>query len=650
MEEIIDLTSSTPPHPKNTPQRPSLTKAHTNPPVSARSNSNYFSSDDFDYSVFDFDNDFIKPAKRRRLGDESFKLQDQNTNASRPPNPLFLFSDEDPIVPSSAKKGAPGVNNDNQNKNDKKFTFDWEGSDPIIFTSSAPETGNQGSVSRDTGLRRSVTFTIDDDDGGVGSRGRYGNRRDEIEEFSDQLPLSDLEELIGSPENKVHTTSHGLSSKTASLLASLENHSETFTSVTGRGGKGKGKDKKEYNVFEEDLSDGFVEPVKPSRKSSKPSTEEKEAKARERAAAKAQRERERELEKERKQKLKEEKAREKKLAADISEANKLKIDKKESTPEMILDMALSLEGSSIANQAVEFMKRLGVEYTFFSSPISNIVKWRRKTTAIFNDSLGHWEPCPLFVKQEEHVLCLVPAQEFVNMVLASEDSVSGEQSLHAHVLKIKSTYPGCKPIYLIEGLAAWMRKNRNSRNKAYQAEVLRQMNDHFPSAQPRRRRKPETIPPVDDDKIEDGLLQLQVTYSCLIHHTNAAPESAEWIKNFTEHVSTVPYRRERMVNNDSAFCMDVGQVKTGEDKTDTFVKMLQEITRVTGSMAYGIVSKYPSVTDLIRAMRIHGPLTLEDVKKSANKNGALTDARIGPAVSKRLYKVFMGLDPSSTDV
>lgn len=38
------------------------------------------------------------------------------------------------------------------------------------------------------------------------------------------------------------------------------------------------------------------------------------------------------------------------------------------------------------------------------------------------------------------------------------------------------------------------------------------------------------------------------------------------------------------------------------------------------------------------------------LQKSANKNGALTDSRIGPAVSRRLYKVFMGLDPSSTDI
>jgi len=96
--------------------------------------------------------------------------------------------------------------------------------------------------------------------------------------------------------------------------------------------------------------------------------------------------------------------------------------------------------------------------------------------------------------------------------------------------------------------------------------------------------------------------------------------------------------------------MERGQVKHGEDAADTYVKMLQEINRVTASMAYGIAATYPSVRDLIRGMRKYGPLMLEDVKKATNKNGALSDGRIGPAASKRLYKVFMGLDPASTDV
>lgn len=37
-------------------------------------------------------------------------------------------------------------------------------------------------------------------------------------------------------------------------------------------------------------------------------------------------------------------------------------------------------------------------------------------------------------------------------------------------------------------------------------------------------------------------------------------------------------------------------------------------------------------------------------KKSANKDGSLGERNIGPAISRRLHKVFTDDDPSSTDI
>ena len=65
------------------------------------------------------------------------------------------------------------------------------------------------------------------------------------------------------------------------------------------------------------------------------------------------------------------------------------------------------------------------------------------------------------------------------------------------------------------------------------------------------------------------------------------------------------------MNLETAFCMESGQVKTGEDKEDTFIKMLQEVVRVTPSIAFGIASEYPSVMRLVEAFRRKGPLILE---------------------------------------
>ena len=96
--------------------------------------------------------------------------------------------------------------------------------------------------------------------------------------------------------------------------------------------------------------------------------------------------------------------------------------------------------------------------------------------------------------------------------------------------------------------------------------------------------------------------------------------------------------------------MESGQVKTGENASDTYTKMLQEIIRITASVAYGIAAEYPTVQKLVKGLQENGPLALEDCRKCANKDGAFTDRRVGPSISKRVHKVFLGRDAGSWDV
>ena len=78
-------------------------------------------------------------------------------------------------------------------------------------------------------------------------------------------------------------------------------------------------------------------------------------------------------------------------------------------------------------------------------------------------------------------------------------------------------------------------------------------------------------------------------------------------------ITNLSHRMQRGTQ-EASFCMDVGQVRTGEDKADTYVKMLQEIMRVTFPVALGIANEYPDVTSLMRAFRDGGPLILEDIR------------------------------------
>lgn len=276
----------------------------------------------------------------------------------------------------------------------------------------------------------------------------------------------------------------------------------------------------------------------------------RQAKAREkdeaRAAAKEAKDREKEEHKERKRLLKEEQAREKQKDKDRAEANKLKLDKKLSTPEMIVDLPISMEGSTIDTQIKEFLKQIGVEVTSFQSPVENVVRWRRKVESRFNDKTGCRELLAIKeIDSEKHVMCLISANELADLV--ASDIENENQGLEEHVARIKSAFSDCILIYMIEGLDPWIRKNRNARNRAYTAAVRSQLDSNIEDGSATgstasTRRKKQRTDTVDEDIIEDALLRLQVVHNCLIHHAAASVETAEWVAHFTEQISQIPYR------------------------------------------------------------------------------------------------------------
>jgi crossover junction endonuclease EME1 len=60
--------------------------------------------------------------------------------------------------------------------------------------------------------------------------------------------------------------------------------------------------------------------------------------------------------------------------------------------------------------------------------------------------------------------------------------------------------------------------------------------------------------------------------------------------------------------------METGQVETGRDNHDTYLKILQQVIRITPKEAHGIAAKYPTIIELFNAFEQHGSLVLEDLK------------------------------------
>lgn len=404
----------------------------------------------------------------------------------------------------------------------------WEtikGSDPIVFTSSAHA---------ETMASRAKSRAID-------ALSAHGDDSD------DSLP-----DDILSASLRATNAASALSERTTALLATLSQSPPRRKPSAIRKPSGdeieRGKARARGSTDDRNLierGDGNRVQAKGAKASTKPklTDEEKATKAREKdkekGARKEQKEKEKEEDKEKKRLEKEGKAKEKRIAADLAEVNKSKLDKKDSTPEMIVDLPASIDGQSVDTQARAFLKNLGVDATLYQSPIPNVVKWRRKLKAKWNPELDHWEPLEhMQIENEKHVMCIMSAKEFVALAMVQHE----DRDVETHVAKLKSAYDDCIPIYLIEGLHIWMRKNRTAENRAYQAKVLNQAQADEAPAGSQAKRKKAPVEIVDEDMIEDTLLRLQVMNECLVHHTRTSVETAEWVANFTQHISTIPYR------------------------------------------------------------------------------------------------------------
>ncbi|KZZ98773.1 ERCC4 domain protein [Moelleriella libera RCEF 2490] len=348
----------------------------------------------------------------------------------------------------------------------------------------------------------------------------------------------------------------------------------------------------------------------------------------------AQRSAERELKKKERERAKAAKTAEKQRAAAVAEVNKLRTDKKVSTPQMIVDLPSRLD-SAVQVQIKEMLSALKVDYTC-NARTDNIVDWRRRVNSEFNDGLGRWEPIPPKITEERFVLLIVPAEKIAEMAL--------ENSLMTHITSIQTQHAGKSVIILVQGIMTWLRKNRNVRNRQFACGVRSDTSDVTATS-------PISLEYVDENIIEDALLALQIEHQVLIHHTNAAMETARWVVNFTQHISTIPYRKQREdATSIAGFCMETGQVRTGDGAQDTYARLLQEISRVTAPIAYGIEAEFHNVTQLVTGLERGGPTRLADVKKTTNKDGALSDRAIGQAVSRRLHKIFTERSQHSTDI
>jgi crossover junction endonuclease EME1 len=485
----IPSTVSKPPYvesPKLRFHSSTFEKPSTSSNTSSTGGANFHSVPNVSDDIGDLDDDPFAsspPLKRRRLSSSPVASSSRITVSKASGYKRSISNFESSTKHNAAKGKAPMMQR-------SSTTNKASESDPIVFTSSPDHFAD---AKRKKEKKKSMSFSDDEDEDDIFEEPLFKKTKvpadDSDEDSDDSLPdISNIPAM---------TAPKASSKRTKSTIEKYETE----------------KDKKKTQ----------------DEKASEKAQKEKERKAAKEA---------KDVEKEQKRLEKEEKAREKQAAAELAKVNTLKIDKRISALEMIVDLPESLD-PKLSSQVRTFLGAHptgAIEHEEYETS-QPIIKWRRKVVTEYNEDLGYWDKVKPHITIEKHVMYVMTAKEFVDLATGEE----GDE-LDLHVVQLKSQFESCKLIYLIEGLEPWKRKNKTLKERQFKSAVRSHAGQEVPSASQRPRKKKEAEY-VDEEVVEDALLKLQML-DTKVHQTETMVVTAEWILEFTLHISTIPYKYE----------------------------------------------------------------------------------------------------------
>ncbi|CAG8435963.1 uncharacterized protein OCT59_010764 [Rhizophagus irregularis] len=338
---------------------------------------------------------------------------------------------------------------------------------------------------------------------------------------------------------------------------------------------------------------------------------------------------------------KEEREAEKKRLKQIQEVNKIKGNKLEICREIIVDVSNDLSSKSLVDYLRDNPKYNYMTINTFQHDIPNIIKWRRKVTAEWDDELCAFMPIPEKIQDESFLLIYFDVSEFIKLIK--------DDNLSENINRLRETFINKKLVILIEGYENYCRKRKTQINRNFTDAVRLGIEDHDvedmeTTRVPTKKKKKNYEQEPDLEEVEEKFLWLQIIAKCLIIHTKDFEDTAETIGILSTDIATIPYKNR---NCDLNFWVE-GQVRVGTGSSDTWLRMLQEIQLVTEPVARGIINIYPTVKSLYDAYK--KCLTREEAESLLSfveiPNTGFAQRRcINKPLSKKIYEIFMGTDP-----
>ncbi|KAJ7151212.1 hypothetical protein C8R46DRAFT_1358103 [Mycena filopes] len=294
------------------------------------------------------------------------------------------------------------------------------------------------------------------------------------------------------------------------------------------------------------------------------------------------------------------------------DANKLVIDKKKTLESMEIVFPPSLADTDLEEA---FRTRTAEHNMLVTIGKTNLVRglnifaWRRTMTAEFDVGSRAWLPVPAYVRDEDAYLVYVMADELARWI-QDEDGAKNV---------VRRVRAACAPrkvqiFVMVVGLTLYLRRKTGIRYT-----------------------KPE---------IERSLAALQMAEHVHLLYIDKVEDAVERLYDLSADLGIKPYKL--ITRSHLPFCSDTKQ-QTGTSPTDTWVKMLGQVHRLTSAGAEGIVDEFPTVNSLFTAYehadeRQRDRLVME-CKIGHRADGVAKERNVGQALSQVVGTVMYSNDP-----
>jgi len=260
---------------------------------------------------------------------------------------------------------------------------------------------------------------------------------------------------------------------------------------------------------------------------------------------------------------------------------------------------------------------------------------------------------------EDQIMILLDHEEVVPKIAnqISEMPVPGHEDEIDFITFVKSiaeTSPPRKCTLLLYGMESYFRKLKKKSEKEYRERVQNA------GQEKKNKRRGNELPAVSRLEFQSVLVELQLETGVNFRLINTVNELATTLIQYTKAIAQAPFKQQQKDKgfNWHAIADTAGSVKIDKDGnglSTLWAEQLCLFPNIGMDTALAIIARYPSPQHLIQAYedcdtQLEGEALIRELNVQMGVGPLAKTRKIGPEVSKRLYRFFTSSENTNLNI